>query len=286
MYLAFLVAIAPVAAIIWYVYIKDKYDKEPLSMLALSFGLGLLSTVPAYITSEYLAKVGWESGPELLPTFFYAFLVVAFAEEFAKFLFLIWVMMPSKYFDEPYDGIVYGVMIGMGFAFFENIIYVLDGGMETALIRAFTAVPAHACFGVIMGYYVGMAKFDPVNKSLLLLKGLMAAIIFHGAYDFFIMQERYEMLTLVTFGVLLFAIFLSRRAIRIHQYNSPFNPVHAPKPISSIDFPKKQAVPPTSTDNEKKEEPLKKPTPPETSSTKDYDLFKEDGDFWEPSKED
>ncbi len=157
---AFALAIAPAAAIIWFVYTRDLYDREPAGMLAFSFLLGIVSVVPA-IVGSLLGGHFFDVSENPAITAAYAFGVVALSEEAAKFLFLRYVVFRHPAFDEPYDGIVYAVMIGMGFATFENILYVADGGLETAFLRMFTAVPAHAVFGVAMGYWVGLAKFDP-----------------------------------------------------------------------------------------------------------------------------
>lgn len=96
--------------------------------------------------------------------FIKAFFVVALIEEFSKYIFVRFYSQPKKYFNEPFDGIVYAVMVSMGFAAIENIAYVSQGGMGTAIVRAFTAVPAHATFAVLMGYFMGLAKFAP-SKS-------------------------------------------------------------------------------------------------------------------------
>jgi diamine N-acetyltransferase len=87
------------------------------------------------------------------------------------------------------DGIVYGVMIGMGFATLENILYVQKFGMQTGLLRMFLSVPAHATFGVLMGYYAGKAKFEIPNRTRLLFLGLFWAVLFHGLFDFFLFLQ-------------------------------------------------------------------------------------------------
>lgn len=219
-----LLALAPAAAVIWYIYGRDKYEKEPLRLLILSFFLGVLSIFPAIIGSMLGEQFGFSISDNIFITFTHAFIAVALSEEFAKFLFLRYVMFNRKEFNEPFDGIIYAVMIGMGFAAFENIMYVADGGYHTAVLRAFTAVPAHAAFGVIMGYFVGLAKFNPQNRQRLLLTGLFWAVVAHGAYDFFLMQQNLELLGLMAFVVLIAAIKISRNVIAIHQTASPFNP--------------------------------------------------------------
>ena len=112
-------------------------------------------------------------------------------------------------------------MVSMGFACTENIMYVLEGGYETAILRAFTAVPAHATFGILMGYYMGKAKFSK-NRIKLNITGLLLATLFHGAYDFFRFIRFIPGISIGAFISLAIAIYLSRKAIKKHQDGSNF----------------------------------------------------------------
>ena len=112
-------------------------------------------------------------------------------------------------------------MVSMGFAATENIFYVLDGGYYTALARAFTAVPAHATFGILMGYFMGKSKFSKQSKRHNII-GLLLAILFHGAYDFFLFIDFIPGIWIGAFISLGIGILLSRKAIKIHQENSHF----------------------------------------------------------------
>lgn len=109
----------------------------------------------------------------------------------------------------------------MGFATAENIFYVVEGGVSVGLMRMFTAVPGHASFAVLMGFFAGMAKFRK-NSAALLLTGLIAAVTAHGFYDFFLFQSDYPFFQLFAFVCLIAAILLSFMAIKIHRTNSPF----------------------------------------------------------------
>jgi RsiW-degrading membrane proteinase PrsW (M82 family) len=110
----------------------------------------------------------------MFETFAFAFFVVGVAEEVSKFIFLRWNLFLRPEFDEPYDGITYAMMIGMGFATLENFMYVYNSNnaYEVAWLRAFTAVPAHATFAIAMGYFTGLAKFNKEKRFSYLLKGL------------------------------------------------------------------------------------------------------------------
>ncbi len=218
-----LLAVAPVLSIILYIYFQDKYEKEPLRLLLFSFLFGAIISViivfALYLFTGRLLPVTNEFS--IWQQFIQAFFVVALAEEFSKYVIVRYFAQPKKAFNEPYDGIMYAVMVSMGFACTENIMYVLQGGYETAILRAFTAVPAHATFGILMGYYMGKAKFSN-NRFKLNMAGLFLAVLFHGAYDFFLFIRFIPGISIGAFVSLIIGVFLSRKAIKKHQENSNF----------------------------------------------------------------
>jgi len=149
--------------------------------------------------------------------------VVGLTEEFSKYIFVRFFAQPKKAFNEPFDGIMYAVMVSMGFAATENVFYVLESGYVTGILRAFTAVPAHATFGILMGYFMGKAKFSK-NRIVLNLLGLLLAVTFHGFYDFFLFIDFIPGIWIGAFLSLILGIILSHKAIKKHQENSHFNP--------------------------------------------------------------
>jgi len=220
-----LVAIVPVLIIILYVYFKDKYDKEPKRLLLISFLLGaivsIIITTIIYIGFDIILPLKDEfSVPQ---QFIKAFLVVGLTEEFSKYIIVRFFNQPKKAFNEPFDGIMYAVMVSMGFAATENVFYVLEGGYITGILRAFTALPAHATFGILMGYFMGKAKFSK-NRIILNLLGLLLAITFHGFYDFFLFIDFIPGIWIGAFISLILGIILSHKAIKKHQEDSYFNP--------------------------------------------------------------
>ncbi len=214
-------AIAPALAIILFVYFKDKYEKEPIHLLIKCFLFGVLSVIPAIIIEIVPGFSDDTIANNLLITIIYAFLFVGLGEEFSKFFFIRIYAYRKKDFNEPFDGIIYSVMVSMGFATAENIFYVIEGGLSTGLLRMFSAVPAHAAFAIIMGYFIGLAKFRK-NRFLYLLTGLLMAALAHGAYDFFLFQQNMPALALLSFVVLALIITFSFRAIVVHRRNSPY----------------------------------------------------------------
>ena len=214
-------ALAPGAAIGLYIYWKDEHEREPIGLLVKSFFLGVASTVITLLISWPINAIIPIDPASVTQQAVHAFILVALIEEFSKFIFVRWVLYPNPNFNEPYDGIVYAVTVSLGFAGLENILYVWDGGFEVAVIRMFTAVPAHATFGALMGYFLGIAKFQH-KKEHYSLYALGVATLFHGAYDYFWFISYIPGIWVGAIASLVTGVVLSRSAIHIHQKNSPF----------------------------------------------------------------
>ncbi len=221
-------AIAPGLAIVVYMYYRESNNRRPKRYLLLPFVLGVLAIVPA-IALQLLARNIFGDIQGVSSVAFYAFTtfcVVGISEEGSK-LFMVWrYVFHKSVFDEPFDGIVYTVMVGMGFATAENIMYVQQHGPGVAILRMCLSVPAHAAFGVIMGYYVGLAKFTREKWVYYLAKGFILAVFFHGTFDFFLsLQDNVRIRKDIGEGWLLagaigswaLAVRLSFRAIRLHR---------------------------------------------------------------------
>jgi len=218
-----IIAIAPVFVVIIYIYIKDKFEKEPKLLLFYNFLFGAIISIIVSTILYFLYDL-------LLPhpdtynvfhQFLKAFFMVGLVEEFSKYIIVRYYAQPKKDFNEPFDGIIYAVMVSMGFAFVENILYVYEGGFKVGLIRAFTAIPAHATFAILMGYFMGIAKFSK-HRIKWNLAGLGLAILFHGAYDFFLFINFIPGISIGAFVSLIIGIILAKKAIKIHQKNSNF----------------------------------------------------------------
>ncbi len=178
-------AIAPGLAISLFIFYRDAYNPEPRLNMIMSFVWGMIMVIPAFFIERYFLFFNSDS---ITGIALQAFLVIALTEELCKFTALRIYAYRQRSFDEPLDGIVYGVMVAMGFATLENIFYVLTyakigQGYQVALLRMFLSVPAHATFGVLMGYYVGRARFNPAKRDRLFTLGLFWAVFFHGTFD-------------------------------------------------------------------------------------------------------
>ncbi len=215
-------ALAPGVAIGIYIYLKDKHEREPLSLLLMSFFYGALSTIVTLFISYPLDFLVTINEMNVVHQFGNAFFKVALVEEFSKFIFIRFILYYNKNFNEPFDGIVYSCMVGMGFATLENILYVFQYGVPTGFARMFTAVPAHATFAVLMGYFLGKAKFTHRKQITYSIVALLIATAFHGSYDYFWFISYVPGIWIGAILSLVVALILSKKAIRMHQDASPF----------------------------------------------------------------
>ena len=183
------VSLAPVIIIALYVFIRDKYEREPAGRLTIALVAGLLIVPPVIAVERFLMLM--PGNPDgIMYHFYHAFVVASFTEEGFKYLAYILLIWRSRDFNEKFDGIVYAVFISLGFAAVENMLYVYRGGYQVGMLRAFTAVPAHAIFGISMGYHFGLAKFYPDERKKQLRLAFLIPFIWHGAYDFILMAGK------------------------------------------------------------------------------------------------
>lgn len=174
-------AIVPSFILLWFFYSRDEY-REPPHLVIKTFLLGVLSTGAVVLIGIPVKGILAQIQNPVLFSAVEAVLGAAVPEETMKMLVIILYCMRKSDFDEVMDGLVYGVAASLGFATLENILYVNDGGLYSAIIRALTAVPGHAAMGVIMGYCLARAKFDGERKFY--LYAWLIPVLFHAAYDF------------------------------------------------------------------------------------------------------
>jgi RsiW-degrading membrane proteinase PrsW (M82 family) len=216
-------ALAPGIAIAIYIYLKDRHEREPIKLLLMSFFYGVLSTIITLLISWPLTKSVSIDPTSITDQFINAFFLVALVEEFSKFLFVRFILYNNKNFNEPFDGIVYALMVSMGFATLENVLYTFQYGVTTGVLRMFTAVPAHATFGILMGYFLGLAKFTHRRELYYASLALLVATLFHGAYDYFWFINYVPGVWIGAIVSLIVGVILSKKAIGLHQSISPFN---------------------------------------------------------------
>ncbi|MCD4793873.1 MAG: PrsW family intramembrane metalloprotease [Bacteroidales bacterium] len=221
------VSLAPIVLILLYLYKRDKYEKEPKKLLAKVLIFGALTVIPIFFIETWLSGY-WENkfnfpANKLLTAAYDSFIVAAFTEELFKYLVFIIFIWSNKNFNEKFDGIIYATFISLGFAAVENIIYVFNSGIGTGLIRAFTAVPAHAIFGITMGYFLAWAKFNPSKRFIYIVLSIAVPIALHGFYDFILMSQHTTLL-LLFIPYLIFMVIIGLRQMKHLSGISRFKP--------------------------------------------------------------
>ena len=211
-------AIIPVVVLLIRVYKSDRFEKEPVGMLVSLVILGAISTAIAVVLetigSAVLGAVFTEES--VIYNFFMYFLVVAVSEEGSKYALLKVRTWNSPHFNCRFDGVVYAVFVSLGFALWENIGYVSAYGLSVAVMRALTAVPGHACFGVFMGAWYGLARACTNSGNLRLAKqakkmSLLIPILLHGTYDFITTFKSWLFtLIFIAFVVLMYIFAVSK----------------------------------------------------------------------------
>jgi len=213
-------SISPGIFIMIFIYNLDSEDQEPLWLLALCFIFGainlhldvdILEFIFGFINmNNIFLQVGGEA------------LTVAITEEMLKFIVVILIIYPNKAFDEPFDGIVYSVFVGMGFATAENLTFVLQGDTSIALFRMLSAIPAHFVFAVIMGYYLGIAKSKKKNEFFYISLSIIIPITLHAFYDYFLYLDFVPGLWVGGILTLIVSLFFAKNAIMEHLESSPY----------------------------------------------------------------
>lgn len=217
-----LIAIAPVFAFLTFIYFRDKYEKEPLGMILKGFIFGAVIIIPVAFIENFLSNTG-NSLPPIQKAAWDGFIVAGFTEELFKFLIVLLLFFRNKNFNERFDGIVYAVSVSLGFAGIENVLYVFQHGAMTGVLRAVTAVPAHMIMGIVMGYYLGLARFIPSKRSKYMILALLMPIIIHGFYDF-VLMSKHPVLLAIFIPLMGFYWWIAFREMKKHQQDSAFNP--------------------------------------------------------------
>lgn len=208
-----LAAVLPALVIVGYIVFRDKNRREPISQVWKGVRYGVGSALLALVVGAPFSVLA-----EMVPVLDYtetfwgalygSFFMAAVPEELAKLLMLYLLLRKNPYFDERMDGIVYAVAVGMGFAGFENILYLFENEEiwgTIGAIRALFSVPGHFCFAVFMGYYYSLAHFDKKNRQELNLFLMLAVpIVLHGVFDFLLMSLPHLHPTLIIMAVMAF----------------------------------------------------------------------------------
>ncbi|MCR4739727.1 MAG: PrsW family intramembrane metalloprotease [Lachnospiraceae bacterium] len=213
----------PPIALLIYIYRLDRIEKEPKTLLLLLFVFGALAIVPPIIFGDVfnlIVDILDINRDSLLYIFIENFFAVALLEELSKYLVVKKLTWKHPSFNYRFDGVVYGATAALGFAMLENIFYVSDDGIGSAIARAGTSIPGHCMFGIYIGYYYGQAKslelrgmYDKSRKMR--LRGLCTAILMHGLYDFVCSIESGLMVLMLLVLIVVYNVFAF---INVHKY--------------------------------------------------------------------
>jgi len=214
---------------LFYFYSKDRLEPEPKHMVLLSFFLGGLAALPIAIAETVVASVVVAS------FFFIAVFIAPVVEEIGKYLTVRWTVYKSSHFDEPMDGIVYGVAGALGFASVENVIYLISAAVDaetfwtTAAIRAVLSVPGHALFSALWGYALGWSILikDTAKRLSILSTGLLLSILFHGLFNFSVVSGGF--LGLLSIVLLILLVFIAWKTVLQRIDHALKHSPHAPE---------------------------------------------------------
>lgn len=222
------VALLPAIVLTIYIYIVDKKQKEPIPQIIKGLILGVISAFVAIFFSSFLNILNFYSYTytNIFEAIRVAFFGAALPEEAAK-LFMLWLLVrKNKYFDEKLDGIVYAVTISMGFAAFENVLYLIDNyndWLSVGFSRAILSVPGHYVFAVLMGYYYSKIHFGISNSLKDKLMMLLAPVIVHTIFNLILFT-----ITIAPALTIILTIIFILFVLRIHQYASARIKEHLP----------------------------------------------------------
>jgi RsiW-degrading membrane proteinase PrsW (M82 family) len=234
--LAIVAGAAPSLFLLTFFYLRDRWQREPMHRVLLAFGLGTYAMAAArglaYTVLGFLPPDWLSSGTEVA-RLFESFVLAGYIEESAKAIVLFTAIYHWDEFDEPLDGVVYGVAVSLGFATLENVFYIaqaqngFDRGLTIVWQRALFSVPAHALFGGAMGFYAGKSKFDRTHPAALWrdrVFSLLVPILFHGVYNYALHHRLdakiWTAVTVISLGMWVFVL----RRVQHADAASPFRP--------------------------------------------------------------
>ena len=217
-----MLALLPAVLLTVYIYKKDRLEREPVQLIVRLLALGAFSCLPASALelgiSKLIASLGLQN--PYFSVFLESFAVAALCEELMKYYFLKRTTWRSATFDYQFDAIVYAVSVSLGFAALENVLYVMQSGVATGLMRAVTSVPGHAIFGVFMGYFYGWAKYAEQRGRAseareYLALSVLVPLLLHGVYDFLAFSMGLSQLWMIPFMLFLAMLYF----IGLHRVN-------------------------------------------------------------------
>ena len=224
-------AILPAVLLVIYAYKQDQFP-EPPKIVFKTFLFGCAAILGVELIIPFLDEYSKNHFQGETYHFFQEFIRAAFVEEFFKACVIIFYCTRKTAFDEPMDGIVYGIAASLGYAAYENIGYVLyvlqEPSFNVALERAFTAIPMHALCGVIMGFLISQSIFQKTHNYLNLFLAIFIPVGMHGLYNYSfrsdLISHQIAYLILLVFLIRAYLIFKNlkkqqEQSIMFHKKN-------------------------------------------------------------------
>ncbi|GAF24103.1 hypothetical protein JCM19047_3976 [Bacillus sp. JCM 19047] len=208
-------ALAPAMALFSYVYLRDSFSRGAMFLVLRIFIIGALLVLPISVIQFALTEEEMITEPLIK-----AFLLYGLIEEGLKWLMLFIFAYQHGQLRQPLDGIVFGVALSLGFATVENSLYMIAYGFDHVLPRTLLPTTAHAVYGIVMGYYIGRAKYHRSKRRLFLVLAAVFPMILHGSYDYILMDfGHYFLLLMIPFmvGLWLLAIWKIKKANKLNE---------------------------------------------------------------------
>lgn len=224
----FSLCIIPSLILLWYVYIKDKVEKEPFYLLLLLFLGGIIactiSILLSILSKQYICFLNSAyTDMNIFQIIFKVLFTIVIIEEGSKWIINYITIWRNKNFKHIYDPIVYCTFVAIGFATLENIIYGItfsSHGIAPIIMRGFISVPSHAVFGIFMGYYLGISKnalmYNKIKQSRKYrLLSILVPIYLHLVYDLFLVKKNFIMYSLFIIYIIVIYIMAYQRIKRL-----------------------------------------------------------------------
>lgn len=206
---------APIIAIAMLIYFGQRYNKSYSRLLIQAFLCGAAGVTVLLAAESLSSLLGLNDIRSLKRTLFFSFVTFALSSEIGKFILYRYYIIPKKQIDRPIHGITFSIMTALGFSTFSLIIFMVDPfGIQASFpytLYTFVMVPANIMFSVIMGFFVGMAKFMKA-RFVFSLTGLLGAAFFHGIFTFCLLTNDFKLLSLFSFGSTVIVFILGLKA--------------------------------------------------------------------------
>ncbi len=208
-------AFAPVITGMILFYFSRKYDRNFTSLMLKSFFLGMLGII-VLIAAQYISSLlGLNDLRTLKRILFYSFVTVGFGSELGMYIIFRYLIIPKEPINKPIHGITFSIMVALGFSTVRILLFIIDPldirSLFPQTLYPFIFVPANLIFAVIMGFFVGMAKFLK-SQFVYNMTGLFAAIFFHGIFNFCLLTKDFKLLSLFAFGSMVIVFILGIKA--------------------------------------------------------------------------